>query len=278
MQRRDFGRQVLTTKRTMRPTVLTIAGFDPSCGAGIAADLKTIAANGAYGIAAVTALTIQNTLEVKRLVPVDAKDLIDQLDCIIQDIRPDAVKIGMLVTSENVEAVAGFLNRSHLENVVLDPILQSSTGTSLLNSDAVDNFISELIPLADCLTPNLEEASLLGHLPVTNLEQMKKAAKALRDLGCRAVVITGGHLQEPIDVLFDGESFEVFSASRIECRNTHGTGCAFSTAVACHLAFGLSLPDAVRAAKKFVSGAIKHSYPIGRGYGPLNHFFRSSPD
>lgn len=257
-----------------KPVVLAIAGFDPSCGAGIGADLKTIAACGAYGIAAIAALTIQNTVAVKQCVPVDPEVLREQIEFIIEDILPAAVKIGMLACRENVEVVAEILAERKLKNIVLDPIVRSSSGTTLLESDGIAAMKRRLLPMADCVTPNLDEAGLLSGFPVVDVEDMKKAAERIVALGAKSVVVTGGHLSEAVDVLYDGTSFEVFPRRKVESRSTHGTGCAFSSALASHLALGWSLRDSVAAAKQFVTAAIQKAAPLGHGSGPLNHFFR----
>jgi len=255
-----------------KPVVLTIAGFDPSCGAGIGADLKTIAACGGYGVAVVTALTVQNTREVRSVVAVKPHLLISQLECLLEEISPRAVKIGMLGTKGIVKAVASYLHSQRLSNLVLDPVLRSTSGSLLLERKAVDTFKSKLLPLADCLTPNLYEAGLLAEMKVDSIASMKQAAERIVDLGCKAVVITGGHLHEPTDVLFDGSSFAIFPGHRIGRQRTHGTGCAFSSALACYLAHGCSLREATQKAKRFTTRAIRHSLSIGRGHA-LNHFF-----
>jgi hydroxymethylpyrimidine/phosphomethylpyrimidine kinase len=257
---------------TKRPVVLTIAGFDPSCGAGIAADLKAIGACGAYGIAAITALTIQNTVGVNRVIPIEPLVLIQQIEYLMEDIRPAAVKIGMLASRENVEALEKYFHLTRLPHVVIDPVIRSSSGCALLAHEAIDAFKSAILPLADCLTPNIDEAELLSGLKVRNVEEMKNAAERIVALGSKAVVITGGHLIKPTDVLFDGEAYEIFSADRVGPLLTHGTGCTFSSALASFLALGYSLKAATAKAKNYVTQAIERSYPVGRGRSPLNHF------
>jgi hydroxymethylpyrimidine/phosphomethylpyrimidine kinase len=258
---------------TGKPVVLTVAGFDPSCGAGTAADLKTISACGGYGVAVLTALTIQNSLHVQRVVCVEPMVLRQQLECLLADVVPRAVKIGMLASRENVEVLADVLGSKRLPNVVLDPVMYSSSGHSLLTVEALDTFKSRLLPLADCVTPNIDEAEWLAGCPSRNVEGMKEAAVRLVQMGCKAAVITGGHLPEPIDVLFDGQTLEVFSGTHIDSNNTHGTGCTFSSAIATYLALDFSLKDAIARAKQFVAQALLRSFPVGRGHGPLNHFF-----
>jgi len=255
------------------PIVLTIAGFDPSSGAGATADIKTIAAHGCYGVSAITALTVQSGLGVRRVAPVDPKFLTDSLEELTRDVKVSGVHIGMLGSGGVAEAVAGFLERANPANVVLDPVLSSSSGRSLIDQRGVAVLIERIMPLADLVTPNLDEAGLLTGLAVANLEQMKLAAERLREMGAKAVVVTGGHLDCAIDVLASEAGVQTFRADLLESSNTHGTGCAFSTAVACQLALGRSFEMAVLLAKAYVLLAIRHSYPIGRGAGPLNHFY-----
>jgi hydroxymethylpyrimidine/phosphomethylpyrimidine kinase len=261
------------TPNTGKPVVLAVAGFDPSCGAGTAADLKTISACGGYGVAVLTALTIQNSVHVQRVVCVEPIVLRQQLECLLADVMPRAVKIGMLASRENVDVLADVLGSKQLPNVVLDPVLFSSSGHSLLTTEALETFKSRMLPLAGCVTPNIDEAEWLTGFQSRNVEGMKEAAVRLVQMGCKAAVITGGHLPEPIDVLFDGQTWEVFSGTHIDSNNTHGTGCTFSSAIATYLALEFSLRDAIARAKQFVSQALLRSFPVGRGHGPLNHFF-----
>ncbi|MDD5544838.1 MAG: bifunctional hydroxymethylpyrimidine kinase/phosphomethylpyrimidine kinase [Acidobacteriia bacterium] len=257
-----------------KPVVLSVAGFDPSAGAGVAADLKTMAACGVYGIAAITSITIQNTQGVDRVEPLPAKVLKDQLEHLLRDIRPHAVKVGMLGTLEHVETLAAFLKHHKLPNRVIDPVFESSSKTPLLEARGIDHFRKFLLPLADCLTPNGEEAARLTGDPVTSIEDMKRAAQDLHRLGSRSVVVTGGHLSPATDVFFDGSVFRVLSKPTVDTRNTHGTGCTFSSAIASFLALGASLESAVLEAKEYVTKALANSYPVGQGRGPLNHFFK----
>lgn len=253
--------------------MLTVAGFDPSCGAGTAADLKTISACGGYGVAVLTAMTIQNSLSVQRVICVEPIVLRQQLECLLADVMPRAVKIGMLASLENVDVLADVLGSYRLPHVVLDPVMHSSSGHSLLNADALDILKSRLLPMADCVTPNIDEAEWLAGGQARDIEGMKEAALRLVQMGCKAAVITGGHLPEPIDVLYDGQTWELFSGTHIDSNNTHGTGCTFSSAIATYLALDSSLKDAIARAKQFVSQALLRSFPVGRGHGPLNHFF-----
>ncbi len=256
--------------------VLTIAGFDPSSGAGITADLKTIAAHHLYGVACITALTVQSTQGVRLVQPVDPKLVRETLQTLIADVRPAAVKIGMLGTGEVGEAVADFLGASSMGNVILDPVLRSSSGASLLDAAGLSTLRRRLLARADVVTPNVEEAALLAQMDVRDITAAREAAKKLAERGAKAVVVTGGHLQEVADVLAERKpdgSIEVqsFPGERIETANTHGTGCAFSTALACNLALGFRLQDAVQRAKAYVTQALKRSYATGKGTGAVNH-------
>ncbi|MGA9711041.1 MAG: bifunctional hydroxymethylpyrimidine kinase/phosphomethylpyrimidine kinase, partial [Candidatus Sulfotelmatobacter sp.] len=226
------------------PVVLTIAGFDPSSGAGVTADIKTIAAHGCYGVACITALTVQSTAGVRRVEALDPGLVSETLEELAADIPIAAVHIGMLGAGKVVKAVAEFLGRrsgkARLRNVVLDPILKSSSGADLLDAVGTRLLIEKLIPLADVITPNVEEAAVLTGLKVTDLDEMRAAAAKLHQMGSAAVVITGGHLEKATDLLSfttkSGIEEEVFKAERQRSNSTHGTGCAFATAMSCHLA------------------------------------------
>lgn len=260
------------------PVVLTIAGFDPSSGAGASADLKTIAAHECFGIACISALTVQSTKGVRRVVEVEPKIVSETLDELASDFSVEAVHIGMLGSEPVVSAVVAFLASARLSHVVLDPILKSSSGADLLDSGGKRLLLEKLLPLAEVVTPNLDEAAALTGLPVTNLDQMRGAAKRLHALGAASVVVTGGHLEKATDLLSfttaRGFETEVFKADRQRSKSTHGTGCAFSTALACHLAHGRGIPEAVLLSKAYVSAAISNAYPIGKGVGPLYHLYR----
>ena len=254
------------------PIVLSIAGFDPSSGAGITADIKTIAALGCYGITAVTALTIQSTAGVRRVIPVEPELLTDSLEELISDVKVSAVHIGMLGTVSTVSTVAGFLRQARPPNVVLDPILVSSSGSRLLDPRGVELLTRELMPLADIITPNIDESAALTGLEVKNPGQMAAAAERLHEMGVEAVVITGGHLDPATDIVsIRGQAIQTFHGEHLQSTNTHGTGCAFSTALACYLALGKELAAAVASAKTYVTEAIRSSYSIGKGGGPVNH-------
>jgi hydroxymethylpyrimidine/phosphomethylpyrimidine kinase len=260
------------------PVVLTIAGFDPSSGAGITADIKTIAAHECYGVSCITALTIQSTQGVRRVEAVAPGIIAATLQELASDLAVAAVHIGMLGNEQVVAVVADFLGQAQLPHVVLDPILKSSSGADLLDGAGTRLLIERLIPLAELVTPNLDEAGVLTGMAVTNLDQMGEAAARLHSLGAANVVVTGGHLEKAIDLLSfttpRGTEKEVFKADRQRSNSTHGTGCAFSTALACHLAHGRGIPEAVLLSKAYVSAAIASAHPLGKGAGPLHHLYR----
>lgn len=260
------------------PVVLTIAGFDPSSGAGVTADIKTIAAHECYGVSCITALTIQSTQGVRRVEGVSPKTIAETLQELVSDVAVDAVHVGMMGNAQVVEVIAAFLARVKLPHVVLDPILKSSSGADLLDAAGTRLLIDELLPLAKVVTPNLEEATVLTGRPVANLDQMREAAAGLHAMGAANVVVTGGHLDKAIDLLSfqTGRGFEqeIFKADRQRSNSTHGTGCAFATALACHLAHGRGLPEAVLLSKAYISAAIANAHPLGKGVGPLHHHYR----
>ena len=260
------------------PIVLTIAGFDPSSGAGITADIKTIAAHGCYGVACITAITVQSTSGVRRVEPLPPSLIKDTLEELTSDLGITAVRIGMLGSCAVVNAVAEFLRKHGQNNVVLDPILKSSSGAQLLEDAGLPTLLEQLLPLASVVTPNREEASVLTGLPVTNLEEMRAAARKLHAMGAAAVVVTGGDLEKATDLLSfsnkRGVQQEIFKSDRQVSKSTHGTGCAFATAIACHLAQERGLPEAVLLAKAYVSAAISKAQSVGRGIGPVHHLYR----
>jgi hydroxymethylpyrimidine/phosphomethylpyrimidine kinase len=261
------------------PVVLTIAGFDPSSGAGITADIKTIAAHGCYGVACITAMTVQSTAGVARVEALPPNLIADTLAELAGDLDIAAVRIGMLGTGKVAAAVVRFLRDRPLPNIVLDPILKSSSGMDLLDREGVKLLARDLLPLARVLTPNVDEAAVLSGLPVTNVAQMQLAAVQLHTMGAANVVITGGHLEKAVDLLgfttpAGDFQFETFSADRQKSSSTHGTGCAFATALASQLALGRDVPEAVLLAKAYVSAAIAQAHPLGRGIGPVHHLYR----
>ena len=262
------------------PSVLTIAGSDPSGGAGIQADLKTFAALGVYGMAAITALTAQNTREVTGVEEVSPEFVALQIDTVLADITPDAVKTGMLSNAKIIETVAGKARTHEFRNLVVDPVMVAKSGDRLLKEDAVSALCEELIPEAFVLTPNLPEAGvILGH-ELRNVNEMRDAARMIQAMGAKNVVMKGGHLagDTVVDILFDGTDFHDYVGPRIDTKNTHGTGCTFASAIAAYLALGDPVPEAVRRAKDYLTEAIRHSYDIGHGHGPVHHFWDFWPN
>ena len=257
---------------------LTIAGSDPGGGAGIQADLKTFAAFGLYGVSAIAAITVQNTLGVEAVAPLSADLVTSQIEAIAGDFSIDATKTGMLATAAIVEAVAAAIAELDLPLVVVDPVLVSTSGERLLDSDGVQAMIAELLPRARVVTPNVPEAEALSGRRISSAEDARDAARAICDMGAAAVIVTGGHPTEHagpevVDLLFDGHTFHEFRASRIDSLHTHGTGCTFASAVAAGLALGHNLADAAQRAQQYVGGAIAHAPGLGHGRGPLDHFW-----
>lgn len=257
-------------------TALTIAGSDSSGGAGIQADLKTFAALGVYGLSAVTAVTAQNTLGVSCWEPVSSDLVTAQIEAVAQDPGVGAVKTGMLPTAAIVEAVAAAIAALELPNLVVDPILVATSGTRLVDDEAAGMIKAQLIRLAEVVTPNVSEAEALSGQTIRSIDDMRAAARTIRKLGARAVVVKGGHFQSG-DTVTDvvvtaGHEFEL-TGPRIDTRHTHGTGCTFSAAVAAGLARGEPLDNVLRSARSYVEGAIRHAPGLGRGHGPLGHFW-----
>ena len=241
-------------------TVLTIAGSDSIGGAGIQADIKTISANGCYAMSVITSVTAQNTLGVSG----------------IHDIRPDAVKIGMLSDTEIINTVADFLKREQAENVVADTVMVSTSGHRLIAEDAVNSLVEKIFPVADIVTPNIPEAETLTGMNIESESDMKAAAEKIMNLGCKSVLVKGGHLKNTAaDVFYDGREFSVFRNVIIDNPNTHGTGCTLSSAIAANLALGHSMAESVENAKNYVTGAIADGLDLGKGRGPLNHFYKN---
>jgi hydroxymethylpyrimidine/phosphomethylpyrimidine kinase len=254
---------------------LTIAGSDSSGGAGIQADLKTFAAHGVYGCSAITAVTAQNTLGVTAVAELDASMVVAQIDTVLADLKVDATKIGMLASEPIVSAVADAVRRHRLTNVVVDPVMVSKSGARLLDEDAVEAMRGQLFPQATIVTPNVFEAEALTGTAIANRQDQRDAAVRLMELGPRAVLVKGGHLDGPaIDILHDGHQTIELEAERIDSPHTHGTGCTLSSAIAARLALGDDLIAAVRAAKIYVTQAIAQAPGLGRGHGPLQHFVK----
>jgi hydroxymethylpyrimidine/phosphomethylpyrimidine kinase len=275
------------------PIALTIAGSDSSGGAGIQADLKTFAAHGIYGTCALTAATAQNTVGVTGVFPMPADFVSAQIEAIAGDMPIDVVKTGMLATSAIIDAVAAAIESLELPSVIVDPVITSSTGQPLCDKEAVATLLSELLPRARVVTPNIPEAEQLlallggGTGTGTKIDTLDAARTAVRrlhkQLGAGAIVLKGGHLpangsdnDEAIDLLFDGHTLHEFRGPRLSATTTHGTGCTFASAIAANLALGHPLPESVRLAKAYVTGAIRHGLPIGNGPGPLNHFWQTA--
>jgi hydroxymethylpyrimidine/phosphomethylpyrimidine kinase len=253
------------------PRALTVAGSDSGGGAGIQADLKTFAALGVHGMSAITSITAQNTYSVTRVVDLDPEMVVEQIRVCVEDIGVDAVKTGMLHTSDIIRAVADELRKISAPKVV-DPVMVAKSGAPLLREDAIKTLVEELIPIADVVTPNAREAERLTKIPVKGLEDQKRAAKEIAELGARAVVVKGGHVDGPVvrDVLYFNGDYIVLESERIQTKNTHGTGCTFASAIAAHLAHGTEIVQAVRKAKEFVTDAIRYGLDLGKGSGPVN--------
>ncbi len=259
---------------TAPPILLTIAGFDPSCGAGTAADLKTFAAHGCYGVAAITSLTVQNTQGVETVHNTPSAELREQLDVLAKDCDIAAVKIGMLGNRGNAVAVAEFLDAHTFAHVVHDPVMKSSSGAELLDAGGIKYIAAELLKRASVITPNVPEAEVLTGLTIKDVADMEAAARKIVEMGARAVIVKGGHMDRAVDVLFDGNEMVQLGGERVKTDNTHGTGCAFASALAAQLALGRSLMEAATLAKAYVTKAIEKGYPIGKGRIPLDHFYR----
>ncbi len=253
--------------------ILTVAGSDSGGGAGIQADLKTITVLGGYGMSAVTALTAQNTLGVQGVHPVPVDFIRQQMTSVLSDYGADGAKTGMLSTPEVVEAVAEQLKKFRVKGLVVDPVMVAKGGDVLLTLEARVSVKEVLLPMAHVVTPNLPEAADLCGFPVADLESMKAAAEEIHRLGTAYVLIKGGHLKgDAVDLLFDGKDFQTFTAPRLNSRNTHGTGCTFSAALATFLAQGCTVPEGVAKAKRFITRAIAGALDFGAGHGPTNHY------
>jgi hydroxymethylpyrimidine kinase/phosphomethylpyrimidine kinase len=258
-------------------TVLSIAGWDPSAGAGVAADLKTIAAFGNYGVGVITSVTAQNTQGVQAIYDLPMEFIAQQIESLTSDVEVHAVKVGMLGTARTASLVASLIPSLKLQHVVVDPVLRSTSGTLLLEKRGIPVLKEKLLRLASVVTPNLDEASALTGLHVTDVKTMKDAARSLVKAGAKAAVVTGGHLgPRAIDVLYDGHKFSVYDSTKLATTSTHGAGCTFATAVACLLARNVPLPEAVDEAKRYVARAMNHPYRIGKGEGPLMHVSSAS--
>lgn len=258
----------------MMKKVLTIAGSDCSGGAGIQADLKTFSAHGVFGMSVIVSVVAENTSRVIDIQDITPEMIEKQIDAVFEDIEVDAVKVGMLSTPECMRAVAGKLCQYKPEHVVIDPVMYAKNGCPLMDPSAVDALIESILPLADVLTPNIPEAERITGMEIRSVTDMETAAQKIHDMGCRTVVVKGGHsIGNALDVLFDGKQMHHFETQRIDTKNTHGTGCTFSSAVASQLALGMDICKAVEKAKAYVTTAITHSLAIGKGCGPTHHFY-----
>ena len=263
--------------------VLTIAGSDSGGGAGIQADIKAISATGSYAASAITAITVQNTMGVEDVFPVPPSVIAAQVRCVLSDIGADAVKIGMLHSSDVVCSIASVLDEFNICNVVLDPVMVSTSGHRLIEESAIRSLVSELFPLARVITPNIPEAEILAGERILSQEELPRIARKLSSGGKVSVLMKAGHLvdDELVDIFYNAEEDSVMElhSRRVHSRNTHGTGCTLSSALASYLAQGLSLNDAVSAAKQYIGKAIESGagYEIGHGHGPVDFFFGSCP-
>lgn len=257
-------------------TALTIAGSDSGGGAGIQADIKAMQANGVFAASILTAVTAQNTVAVTRAFELPLDVIEAQIDAVFDDIPVDATKTGMLATSAVIALVARKVKERGIRPLVVDPVMVSKSGFALLQSDAVATLKAELLPLATLVTPNIPEAELLADQEIRSIEAAHDAARRIHALGAGAVLINGGHLQdekEATDILYDGRQFYTFNAPRIATPHTHGTGCTYASAITANLAKGHTLRGAIARAKRYVTDAIRHGFPLGSGHGPTDHFY-----
>lgn len=256
-------------------TCLTIAGSDSSGGAGIQADLKTMTVNGVYAMSVITALTAQNTQGVTGILDVSPEFITEQMEAVFTDIYPDAIKIGMVSSSEIVEAIAASLEKYQAKNIVLDPVMVATSGAKLLKEEAMDSLINRLIPLADVITPNIPEGEILAGMEITNEEQMIKAAEKIGKKYDCAVLLKGGHrVNDANDLLYRDGEFKWFRSERIDNPNTHGTGCTLSSAIGANLAKGYDIDQAIEKAKDYLTGALRAGLDLGKGSGPLMHNYK----
>ncbi len=255
-------------------TALTIAGSDCSGGAGIQADLKTFSAHGVFGMSVIVSVVAENTARVLQIQDITPEMILAQMDAVFEDIPPHAVKIGMLSSSICMQAVADGLRRRRPANVVIDPVMYAKNGCPLMDPAAADTLLQQVLPLADVLTPNIPEAERIAGMRITSAGDARQAAAAIQQMGCRAVLVKGGHATgDAEDTLYDGTRFYSFRSERIDTQNTHGTGCTLSSAIAANLARGMDIPTAVERAKQYVTTAIRHALPLGQGCGPTHHFY-----
>jgi len=255
-------------------TALSIAGSDCSGGAGIQADLKTFSAHGVFGMTVVTSVVAENTFRVIEYQDIRPDIIEQQIEAVFEDIPPDAVKVGMLSCGQTMLVVAGKLREWQPRNVVIDPVMYAKNGAPLMEMDAISTLIKEVVPLADLITPNVPEAEKMSGMAIETRDDMREAARRIHAMGCRAIVVKGGHIEgDATDILFDGKEFHEYPSPRVDTKHTHGTGCTFSSAIASNLALGLSLHKAVENAKTYINAAIIHAPGLGKGHGPTHHFY-----
>ncbi|QOR36721.1 bifunctional hydroxymethylpyrimidine kinase/phosphomethylpyrimidine kinase [Clostridium sp. 'deep sea'] len=253
----------------------TIAGSDSCGGAGIQADIKSMSANGVYAMSVITAITAQNSQGVFAVQDVDPGIISKQIEVLFEDINIDAVKIGMVSQIASIEAIATSLAKYNYKNIILDPVMVSKSGYKLLLPEAENSLIKRLLPMALVVTPNIPEAAVFVKMPIKSIADMRQAALKIHALGPKYVLLKGGHLSDEIavDILYDGNEFFVYKSKRINTKNTHGTGCTLSSAIAANIAKGMAVPKAVEKAKQYITGAIVNSFSIGKGVGPTHHFY-----
>jgi hydroxymethylpyrimidine kinase/phosphomethylpyrimidine kinase len=256
------------------PILLAIGGFDPSCGGGVGADLKTFAAYGCYGVAAITSLTVQNTQGVQGIHNTPSAELREQLEVLTKDCDIAAVKIGMLGNRANAVVVAEFLDANKFAHVVHDPVMRSSSDSELLDAAGIKYLGAELLKRCTVITPNIQEAEILSGLTIKEVGDMEAAARKLVEMGAHAVIVTGGHMEKAVDFLLDGSEVHFLSGDRVKLEHAQGTGCTFASAIAAQLAAGRPLLEAATLAKAYVMKAIERAYPVGKGRLPLDHFYR----
>ncbi len=260
-------------------TALSIAGSDCSGGAGLQADIKTMSSLGVFGMSVVVAVVAENTSRVISILDVEPKMIKDQIDSIFEDIQVDAVKIGMLSTPVSIAAVYEKLVEYKPKNIVVDPVMYAKNGCALMPPSSIDSLLSTIVPLATVITPNIPEAECIAKMEIKTIDDMKTACKIIHNLGVPNVLVKGGHYDgDATDILYDGANFYSFVTERINTKNTHGTGCTLSSAIASYLAKGEDIVTAVKLAKDYVTEAIRYSLEIGKGNGPTNHFWKFYKD
>lgn len=261
--------------RNYKIPTLTIAGSDSSGGAGVQADLKTFSAIGTYGMSVITAITAQNTQGVFLVEDLSEEIIRKQIEVVFEDIEPAAVKIGMVSSPGTIAAIVETLKRYNPKYLVVDPVMISKSGYYLLKAEAKKSLIEELIPMAYIITPNTLEAEEISGMKIETVDDMREVGEKILELGPKYVLMKGGHLEgDAVDVLIGKDTFEIFKQERLDRKNTHGTGCTLSSAITSHLALGYDIKEAVRLSKEYITEAIRHSFDIGKGVGPVNHFYK----